>query len=44
MNNGKLEIKHCKKDEQIADLLTKSLKLSSFDYLKKKLGMTETSN
>jgi len=43
-NNGKLEIKHCKTDEQIADLLTKPLKLSSFDYLKKKLGMDEASN
>jgi len=44
VNNGKLEIKHCKTDEQIADLLTKPLKSSSFDYLKKKLGMTEASN
>jgi len=44
VNNGKLEIKHCKTDEQIVDLLTKPLRLSSFDYLKKKLGMAETSN
>lgn len=44
VNNGKLEVKHCKTDEQIADLLTKPLKLSSFDYLKKKLGMAEASN
>ena len=44
VNNGKLEIKHCKTDEQIVDLLTKPLRLSSFDYLKKKLRMAETSN
>ncbi|XP_039688778.1 secreted RxLR effector protein 161-like [Medicago truncatula] len=43
-NNGKFEVKHCKTDEQIADMLTKPLKLSSFDYLKKKLGMAEASN
>jgi len=39
-----LEVKHCKRDEQIADMLTKPLKPSSFDYLKKKLGMAEASN
>jgi len=44
VNNGKLEVKHCKTDEQIADLLTKPLKQISFDYLKKKLGMAEASN
>jgi hypothetical protein len=44
VNNGKLEVKHCKTEEQIADLLTKPLKLSSFDYLRKKLGMVEASN
>jgi len=44
VNNGKLEVKHCKTDGQIADLLTKPLKLRSFDYLKMKLGMVEASN
>ena len=44
VNNGKLEVKYCKTDEQIADLLTKPLKSSSFLYLKKKLGMAEASN
>jgi len=44
VNNGKFEVKHYKTDEQIADLLTKPLKQSSFDYLKKKLGMAEASN
>jgi len=44
VNNGKLEVKHCKTDEQTADLLTKPLKQNSFDYLKKKLGMAEASN
>ena len=44
VNNGKLEVKHCKTDEQIADLLTKPLKQSNFDYLKKKLEMAEASN
>jgi len=44
VNNGKLEIKYCKTDEQIADLLTKPLKSSNFDYLKMKLGMAEASN
>jgi len=42
--NCMLEIRHCKTDEQIADLLTKPLKSSSFDYLKMKLGMAEASN
>jgi len=44
VNIGKLEVKCCKTDEQIADLLTKPLKSSSFDYLKMKLGMAEASN
>jgi hypothetical protein len=44
VNKGKLEVKHCKTEEQIADLLTKPLKQSSFDYLKEKLGMAEASN
>jgi len=44
VNNGKLEVKQCKTDEQIVDLLTKPLKTSSFDYLKMKLGMAEASN
>jgi len=44
VNNGKLEVKYWKTDEQIADLLTKPLKSSSFDYLKMKLGIAEASN
>jgi len=44
VNKGKLEVRHCKTDEQITDLLTKPLKSSSFDYLKMKLGMAEASN
>jgi len=44
LNNGKLEVKHCKTDEQIADLLTKPLKSSNFYYLKMKLRMAEASN
>jgi len=42
--NGKLEVKYCKSDEQIAELLTKPLKSSNFEYLKMKLGMAEASN
>jgi len=44
VNKGKLEVRHCKTDEQIANLVTKPLKSSSFDYLKMKLGMAEASN
>ncbi|XP_058776407.1 secreted RxLR effector protein 161-like [Vicia villosa] len=44
VNNGKLEVEHCRTEEQIADLLTKPLKSSSFEYLKMKLGMVEASN
>jgi len=44
VNKGKLEVRHCKTDELIANLLTKPLKSSSFDHLKMKLGMAEASN
>jgi len=39
VNKGKLEVMHCKTEEQVADLLTKPLKTSSFEYMKNKLGM-----
>jgi len=44
VNKGKLEIMHCKTEEQVADLLTKPLKISSFEYLRNKLGMAEAFN
>jgi len=40
VNKGKLEVMHCKTEEQVANLLTKSLMTSSFEYLKNKLEMT----
>ena len=33
VNNGKLEVKHCKTDEHIADLLTKPLKKKTREEL-----------
>lgn len=41
VNKGKLEIMHYKTGEQVADLLTKPLKISSFQYLRNELGMVE---
>ncbi|MCI21694.1 copia protein [Trifolium medium] len=44
MNNGMLDLQHCKTNVQLADLLTKALKTSSFEDLKMKLGMNSASN
>nr|ABN05745.1 Polynucleotidyl transferase, Ribonuclease H fold [Medicago truncatula] len=44
VNKGKLEIMHCKTEDQVVDLLTKPLKISSFEYLRNRLGMSKTSN
>jgi len=39
VNNDKLQIKHCKTEEEIAYFLTKALKTNSLEYLRNKLGM-----
>jgi len=44
VNKGKLEVEHCKTEEQVADLLTKPLKTNNFEYSKNKLEMAEVSN
>ncbi|PNX57349.1 hypothetical protein L195_g050355, partial [Trifolium pratense] len=36
---GIVELKHCTSQEQLADLMTKPLKLDTFVKLKKELGM-----
>ena len=43
VNKGKLEVKYCSVEEQVADLLTKPLKISSFEHLRNKLGMAKAS-
>ncbi|GAU28376.1 hypothetical protein TSUD_257040 [Trifolium subterraneum] len=37
--DGVVELRHCKSQEQLADLMTKSLKLEAFDMLRGGLGM-----
>jgi hypothetical protein len=41
VNIEKLQIKHCKAEVQIADLLIKPLKTNNFEYLGNKLAMVE---
>lgn len=44
VNAGKLELKYCKTELQLADILTKPLKKSRFDDLKDLMGMRALSN
>jgi tRNA U34 5-carboxymethylaminomethyl modifying enzyme MnmG/GidA len=39
VNKGKLELEHCKSDEQAADILTKPLKRLKFHEMRDKLGV-----
>eukprot|EP00253_Pinus_taeda_P022001 PITA_22001 len=41
VNNGEIVLKHCRIQEQVADILTKPLGQKSFEFLKKCLGMTD---
>ena len=44
VNKGKLEIKHCKTEVQLADIFTKPLKKVRFEELKKGIGMRSLDN
>ena len=40
VSNGEIVLKHCRTQEQVADILTKPLGQKSFEFLRKCLGMT----
>ena len=39
--DGEVELVHCGTQEQVADLMTKSLKLDAFQKLREKLGVCD---
>eukprot|EP00253_Pinus_taeda_P006714 PITA_06714 len=41
VNNGEIILKHCRTQEQVADILTKPLGQKNFQFLRKCLGMTD---
>ena len=41
VKDGEIELVHCETKEQVADLLTKALKLETFQTLRKKMGMID---
>ena len=41
VNNGEIVLKHCRTEEQFADILKKPLGQKSFDYLRKCMGVIE---
>ena len=41
VNNGEIILQHCRAQEQVADILTKPLDQKSFEFLRKRLGMTD---
>jgi len=41
MNHGKLEVKHYLSESQLADILTKGLKIDRLLSLRKKLGIIQ---
>jgi len=43
VKDGEIELVHCETKEQVADLLTKALKLETFQTLRKKMGMVDFS-
>jgi hypothetical protein len=42
--DGKVELKHCASQNQLADIMTKALKLESFEKLKGRLGICSSSS
>eukprot|EP00253_Pinus_taeda_P035427 PITA_35427 len=40
VNNGEIVLKHCRTQEQVADILTKPLEHKSFEFFRKCLGIT----
>ncbi|GAU51028.1 hypothetical protein TSUD_291040 [Trifolium subterraneum] len=42
--DGTIELEHCTSQNQIADIMTKALKLESFENLKKRLGVCSSSS
>lgn len=42
IKDGVLELKHCRTDEQVADIMTKPLKLEVFERLRGLLGVRPT--
>ena len=43
VNEGVVELKYCNSQEQVADLMTKPLKLEQFEKLRGMLGMVSAS-
>ena len=43
VQDGEIELVHCRTKEQVADLMTKALKLETFQTLRKKMGMVDFS-
>lgn len=41
MNNGVVKLSHCPSENQIADILTKPLKLEQFEKLRGMLGVVD---
>jgi hypothetical protein len=41
VKDGDIELVHCVTQEQVADLMTKALKLEAFQKLRKKMGMLD---
>eukprot|EP00253_Pinus_taeda_P019640 PITA_19640 len=41
VNNGEIVLQHCRTQEQVADILTKPLDQKSFEFLRKRVGMTD---
>jgi len=41
VNNGEIVLQHCRTQEQVSDILTKPLDQKSFQFLRKRLGMTD---
>jgi len=41
VNDGIIQLMHCRTQEQIADLMTKALKVETFQKLREELGVCE---
>ncbi|KAL8160151.1 hypothetical protein V2J09_001688, partial [Rumex salicifolius] len=44
VNDGIVEMEHCGTESQVADILTKAVKLDTFEYLRGRLGVEEWSS